>query len=713
MNRLLPFLRWWPMQRDVLRADIIAGISVALVLVPQSMAYAQLAGMPAYYGLYAGFLPVIVAALWGSSNQLAHGPAAVSSILTASALAPLATLGSEGFVVLAILLAFMVGVIQLVLGLCRLGNVVSFLSHPVILGFTSAAAIIIAMSQLNKLFGLPIGRSDFFLGDVWAMLRQLPDTHLPSLLIGIGAMAVIWAFRRWLPRWPGVLVAVALGTAVSWGIGFERNASAPVGAFTDPHVRSIANDYQQARERALALDAEIEALRRSGAAAAAASTSRSEALARRYELELKQLERADLGRENGERLRSLRQLVFSAGLGPDGSIVSLDTPGHASASGGTPWRVRDIRAGSVRLSGGGEVVGTIPAGLPSISLPQFSWDAVRSLLSAALVMALIGFVEAVSIGKAMAARTRQRIDANQELLGQGLANIAGSLTQAFPTMGSFSRSAVNITAGARTGMASVVTGLLMLITLVALTPLLYHLPQSVLAAVIMMAVTSLIGFAAMNRAWRAHRHDGLAAWITFFATLLLAPAIDYGVLIGAALAVLLYLYRTMRPRMALLSRHPDGTLRDARVHGLPTSEQLVVLRFDGSLYFANVPYFEDMVLEAVASFPRAREVLIVCDGLNAIDASGIEVLEHLSERLAAGGITLSMCAVKLQVVEVFERTGLSTKLGPSNLFRSAEQAIAAIAQRTPDPSILRCLIERPGTPASAGVLPSTTATPPL
>jgi SulP family sulfate permease len=169
----------------------------------------------------------------------------------------------------------------------------------------------------------------------------------------------------------------------------------------------------------------------------------------------------------------------------------------------------------------------------------------------------------------------------------------------------------------------------------------------------------------------------------------------------------------MRPRMALLSRHPDGTLRDARVHGLPTSEQLVVLRFDGSLYFANVPYFEDMVLEAVASFPRAREVLIVCDGLNAIDASGIEVLEHLSERLAAGGITLSMCAVKLQVVEVFERTGLSTKLGPSNLFRSAEQAIAAIAQRTPDPSILRCLIERPGTPASAGVLPSTTATPPL
>jgi len=709
MNRLLPFLRWWPMQRDVLRADIIAGISVALVLVPQSMAYAQLAGMPAYYGLYAGFLPVIVAALWGSSNQLAHGPAAVSSILTASALAPLATLGSENFVVLAILLAFMVGVIQLALGLCRLGNVVSFLSHPVILGFTSAAAIIIGLSQLNKLFGLPLGRSDFFLGDVWEMLKQLPDTHLPSLLIGAGAMAVIWAFRRWLPRWPGVLFAVALGTAVSWGIGFERNASAPVDAITDPHALSIARDFEQARSRASELDAEIETLRRADAAA----VSRSEALARRYELELKQLERADIGRENAQRLRGLRQLAFSAGFGTDGAIVSLDTPGRGAASGATTWRIRDIRAGSVRLSGGGEVVGTIPAGLPSISLPQFSWEAVRSLLSAALVMALIGFVEAVSIGKAMAARTRQRIDANQELFGQGLANIAGSFTQAFPTMGSFSRSAVNISAGARTGMASVVTGLLMLVTLVALTPLLYHLPQSVLAAVIMMAVTSLIGFAAMNRAWRAHRHDGLAAWITFFATLLLAPAIDYGVLLGAALAVLLYLYRTMRPRMALLSRHPDGTLRDARVHDLPTSEQLVVLRFDGSLYFANVPYFEDMVLEAVASFPRAREVLIVCEGLNAIDASGTEVLEHLSERLAAGGITLSMCAVKLQVVEVFERTGLSARIGAANLFRSADQAIAAIAQRTSDPSIAHCLMARPGATSSASGLPSPAGTPPL
>jgi SulP family sulfate permease len=713
MRRLLPFLQWWPLQRDVLRADIVAGISVALVLVPQSMAYAQLAGMPAYYGLYAGFLPVIVAALWGSSSQLATGPAAVSSILTASALAPLATLGSEQFVALAILLAFMVGAIQLVLALCRMGNVVSFLSHPVILGFTSAAAIIIGLSQLNKLLGLPLGRSDFFLGDVCRMLLQLPDAHLPSLAIGVGAMAVIWGFRRWLPRWPGVLVAVALGTAISWAIGFERNGSAPVEALGDPRVLAIARDYQQAVARIRELDASIEGLR----AAPAPALSRSDALTRRHELELKQLEHSDVERENAQRLRDLRQLAFHATTAPDGSIATLHPSGSGGEAGRQTWRIRAIRGGTVHLSGGGEVVGVIPPGLPALAMPQFSWEALRSLLGAALVMALIGFVEAVSIGKAMAARTRQRIDANQELLGQGLANMAGSLTQAFPTMGSFSRSAVNISAGARTGMSSVVTGVLMLVTLLALTPMLYHLPQAVLAAVIMMAITSLIGFSAMNHAWRAHRHDGIAAWTTFFAALLLAPAIDYGVLLGAALAILLYLYRTMRPRVAVLARHPDGTLRDARLHGLPTSRQLVVLRFDGSLYFANVPYFEDSVLEAVAAAPDAREVLVVADGINAIDASGVEVLEHLSERLAASGTTLSLCGVKLQVMEVFDRTGLCDKIGAANLFRTSTQAIDAIAQRTPAPSTsARLATAEPlpaGAPASASRSPSTPGTPPL
>jgi len=694
LERLLPFLRWWPMTADTLRADIVAGISVGLVLVPQSMAYAQLAGMPAYYGLYAGFLPVIVAALWGSSKQLATGPAAVSSILTASALAPLAALGSEAFVALAILLAFMVGVIQLTLGLCRLGKIVSFLSHPVILGFTSAAAIIIALSQLNKLLGLPLGRSDVFLLDVWTMLRQLPDAHLPSIAIGLAAMAIIWGFRRWLPRWPGVLVAVALGITVSWVTGFERLASAPLASIQDNHARTLASDFQDTRSRMRKLESEIATLRQE-AAKTTDHAGRTRAAALRYEIELKQLALGDLERENRIRLRDLRSLAFVAPADDAGTITSLEPADRSVHPGQARWRIKDVREDRLALSGGGEVVGFIPPGLPTIAMPQFSFEALRSLLSAALVMALVGFVEAISIGKAMAARTRQRIDADQELIGQGLGNIAGSFTQAFPTMGSFSRSAVNMSAGARTGLSSVFTGLLIVVTLLVLTPLLYHLPQAVLAAVIMMAVTSLIAFGAMNRAGVAHRHDGVAAWVTFFATLGLAPSLDYGVLLGAVLAVVLYLYRTMRPRMALLARHPDGTLRDARVHGLSTSSKLVVLRYDGSLYFANVPYFEDMVLEAVAAHPEAREVLIVGDGINAIDASGVEVLEHLVDRLRAADITLSLCAVKMQVAVVFTRTGLEAHIGADNLFRSEDLAIAAIARRTHDPDIRRCLMSVP------------------
>jgi sulfate permease, SulP family len=695
-QRLLPFLRWWPMRADTLRADVVAGISVALVLVPQSMAYAQLAGMPAYYGLYAAFLPVIVAALWGSSNQLATGPAAVSSILTASALAPLAALGSEAFVTLAIVLAFMVGVIQLLLGLSRLGKVVSFLSHPVIVGFTSAAAIIIGLSQLNKLLGLPIGRSQMFLADIWEMLRQLPDLHLASVAIGAAAMAIIWGFKRWLPKWPGVLVAVALTTSVSWWIEFERRAEAPLAALADSDARSLAQQFETVKTRIAALDKEIAALG-AARAQAPADQSRMQSALLRHELELKRLERTDLARENGLRLRDLRSLDFvlepAASSGPDGAPGALTLRPAQDASGsGARWRVRDVRAGMLQLSGGGEVVGFIPPGLPAFAAPAFSWDAVRSLLSAALVIALVGFVEAISIAKAIAAKTRQRIDANQELIGQGLGNLAGSFTQAFPTMGSFSRSAVNFSVGAKSGFACVVTGVLIMITLLALTPLLYHLPQAVLAAIIMMAVVNLIDFKAMHHAWVAHRHDGIAAWATFAATLLLAPALDYGVLVGAGLAIGLYLYRTMQPRVALLGRHPDGTLRDARVHRLATSEHLAVLRYDGSLYFANVPYFEDMVLEALASQPSLREILVVGDGLNSIDASGVDVIEQLIDRLRSAGVTLSWCALKLQITDVFDRTGLTLHIGPEHFFRTEDQAIEAIARRLGEPQIAERLL---------------------
>ncbi|WIM05443.1 MAG: SulP family inorganic anion transporter [Candidatus Nitricoxidivorans perseverans] len=554
---LFPFLRWLPYRGETLRADFIAGLTVALVLVPQSMAYAQLAGLPAYYGLYAAFLPVMVAVLWGSSNQLGTGPVAVVSLLTASSLSVFAAPGSDEFVALAIMLALLVGVVQLALGVFKLGVIVNFLSHPVIVGFTNAAAMIIGLSQVNKLIGVPMGRSEHFIQDIWGVIQKTGDTHLPTLAMGVVAIAIMWAIRRKAPKLPGVLIAVAITTTASWAMDFE------------------------------------------------------------------------------------------AALG-------------------------------------GKVVGGIPEGLPSLSLPTISWDKVGSLLSAAIVISLVGFMEAISIAKAIAARTKQRIDPNQELIGQGLANIVGAMSQAFPVSGSFSRSAVNINAGALTGMSSVFTGLFVLLTLLLLTPLLYHLPQAVLAAVIIMAVIGLINFDAVKHAWHANKHDGIAAVVTFIATLAAAPHLDNGIMVGAGLAIGLYLYRTMSPRVAILGRYHDGTLRDARVHHLPASDVVTAVRFDGRLYFANVAYFEDAILEAVAENPKARHLLVVADGINEMDASGEEVMHHIVERLRGGGVTVAFSGLKKQVIDVMRATGLFEAIGQANIHATADHALAAIYAQAGD-----------------------------
>jgi len=304
------------------------------------------------------------------------------------------------------------------------------------------------------------------------------------------------------------------------------------------------------------------------------------------------------------------------------------------------------------------------------------------LFSSALVISLVAFMEAISIAKAMAAKTKQRIDPNQELLGQGLANVIGSLSHAFPVSGSFSRSAVNLNAGARSGMSSVFASIVVLSTLLFLTPLLYHLPQAVLAAVIITAVSGLINFVAIKHAWQAHKHDGIAAGVTFVATLAFAPHLDSGILLGAAVAILLFLYRSMTPRVALLGRHSDGTLRDTLVYpDLPTGQQMVAVRFDGSLYFANVSYFEDAVLGAVASRPDAKVVLVVGNGINQLDASGEEVIHHLLDRLKDAGVSLVFSGLKKQVVDVMRATGLLDAIGAQNLFASEEYAIADIYQR--------------------------------
>jgi len=701
---LFPFLRWLPYSGTALRADFLAGLTVALVLVPQSMAYAQLAGLPAYYGLYAAFLPVMVAAMWGSSNQLGTGPVAVASLLTASSLAPLAAPGSDQFVALAIMLALMVGIVQLALGAFKLGVIVNFLSHPVIVGFTNAAAMIIGLSQVNKLIGVPMGRSESFIYDIWGVVKQVGDTHLPTLAMGVAAIVIMYAIRKKAPRLPGVLIAVAVTTVAAWLIHFETNATGKIEQIADPDLKVLvakvadgSRKVEAANKALLERTAAAKAARKSeGALSVNVVNLDAQADLARIEVQTAEKEAADLKKFLG-RIGVVRG-VDAAGQ-TAAVFVAASVPAGVQVE-ATTFRIRGVGHDSFKLVGGGEVVGKIPEGLPSVGLPKISWDTIGSLLAAAIVISLVGFMEAISIAKAIAAKTKQKIDPNQELIGQGLANIVGSLTQAFPVSGSFSRSAVNINAGAKTGMSSVFTGLLVLLALLFLTPLLYHLPQAVLAAVIIMAVIGLINFTAVKHAWHANRHDGIASVVTFVATLAFAPHLDKGIMAGAGLAIVLYLYRTMSPRVAILGRYKDGTLRDARVNNLPASDVVTAVRFDGRLYFANVSYFEDAILDAVASNPDAPYLLIVGDGINELDASGEEVIHHLVDRLGASGVVVLFSGLKKQVHQVLQATGLRDHIGEKRFFSTAEQALEYIYSRDENRDVADALSpRRPSRPA--------------
>jgi len=686
LTKFLPFLRWFPLKGDVLRADFMAGITVALVLIPQSMAYAQLAGLPAYYGLYAAFLPVAVAALWGSSNQLGTGPVAVVSLLTASSLAVLAAPGSDNFIALAIMLALLVGIIQLLLGVFKLGVIVNFLSHPVIVGFTNAAAIIIALSQVSKLFGVPMGRSEHFINDIVGVVRLIGDTHLPTLAMGALAIAIMWSIKKYSPKLPGVLIAVVVTTLLSWSIGFERNADGKVEQIADPALQAMVQQSMDAAGRVDDLNTQI--ADKSAALKAAQKTNGEDSISvvqTEAALALLRIEMHDAEAAFAQEKTALRHLQVVRSTDASGATLAIYAADRAPQDmvlDETRYHLRKLGAHGFKLVGGGEVVGAIPEGLPSIKMPSFNLDALGSLLSAALVISLVGFMEAISIAKAVAAKTRERVDPNQELVGQGLANVVGSFTQAFPVSGSFSRTAVNMNAGARTGMSSVITALIVLVALLFLTPLLYHLPQAVLAAIIIMAVIGLVNFKAVKHAWQASKHDGIAAVVTFIATLAFAPHLDNGIMVGAGLALGLYLYRTMSPRVAILGRYNDGTLRDINVYpDLPTSKHMVAIRFDGSLYFANVAYFEDAVLEAVANHPDAKYVLVVGNGINQLDASGEEVIHHLLDRLKSTGITLVFSGLKKQVLDVMRATGLFDAIGQEQLFATDDLAIAAIYER--------------------------------
>jgi sulfate permease, SulP family len=555
LDRLFPFLAWRrETNRETLRADLMAGITVALVAIPQSLAYAQLAGVPAYFGLYAILIPSLVGALFGSSRILSTGPVAMTSLLTAASVIPLAHWGTEQFYTMVVLMAFLSGVVQIVMGLARMGVLLNFLSNPVLMGFINAAAIIIGLSQLAPLVGLSLRNSQHFLVDIAHILAHMDEMHAASLIFGVSSLAIMLALKRYSPKLPGVLIAVTLATVASYLIDFEAI--------------------------------------------------------------------------------------------------------------------------------GGRVVGEIPQGLPSFSLPEFDWQASVSLLPMAVVIALVSFMEAMSSSKIIAIKTRKAWDENQELIGQGLAKIAASFNHTMPVSGSFSRSALNLSSGAKTGLSSVVTAIAVLLTLLMLTPLLHQLPKPTLAAVIILAVISLLNFKIFSEAWKASRQDGIAAATTFVATLLFAPNIQYGILVGMLLALAMFLFRTMKPRIVLLGLDEKGELQNAERYSLPKFHpKVVAIRFDGQLYFANVNYFEQSILYLISNDADIRYVLVDASGINGLDASGVAMLRELVMRLKGNGISLVFYNIKRQVIEVMRSTGLHHDIQENNIFPSERNALQDINGR--------------------------------
>ena len=685
--KVFPFLAWFKnYDKASLQIDALSGLTVALVLIPQSMAYAQLAGLPAYFGLYASFLPPMIAALFGSSRQLATGPVAIVSLMTSASLAPLATLGSPGYIAYAILLALMVGIFQLSLGVLRLGLVVNFLSHPVVNGFTNAAALIIASSQLSKMFGVYVDNAPHHYETIINVVKAaIHYTHWPTLLIGAFAFGIMYGLKWLSPRIPNVLVAVIITTAISWATGFQNDRLASIDAIESPEVHHLIEEFNKAFT---AISPLAEERTHIGETSNKAKQSHDEiaVLDAEHMLEVTNWNIDHLKEEVHIQREKLRYILMAGVVQADDSM-KFYPQGKVPAgmkSDGRTWRVKvgnePLDTGKLKMMGGGAVVGTIPQGLPSLSVPKINLGVMLHLLPYAAIISLLGFMEAIAIAKSMAGKTGQRLDPNQELIGQGLGNILGAIGKSYPTSGSFSRSAVNLQAGAVSGLSSVFTSLAVVIVLLFFTPLLYHLPQAVLAAVIMMAVIGLLNVSGFIHAWKAKWYDGAISIISFVGTLVFAPHLDKGIYIGVALSLGVFLYKSMRPRVVFLSRSEDEELRCVTTHDLDECPYVSLVRFDGPLFFANASYLEDTITEMIQTKNGLNHILIAAHGINDIDSSGEEALSLIVERVRSNGIDISMCGVNEAVMEVFSRTHFLAKIGEDHIYSTLEKGIVAVHQ---------------------------------
>lgn len=555
-------------QRPWLSGDLTAGLIVTVMLIPQSLAYAMLAGLPPQIGLYASILPLLAYAFFGSSMTLAVGPVAVASLMTASALTPLAAPGSESYLMLAVLMALMSGLILFIAGLLRLGFLAYFLSHPVISGFISGSAILIAVGQLKYLLGISLP-SGSIIATVQGLAHQISAINTTTAVIGIAALLFLF---------------------------FARSALAPL------------------------------------------------------------LKAAGLPSKLAELLTKLAPMA----------VVIMSTAIVASTG--------------LDQSAQVAIVGQVPSGLPSIGLPQISWQQTQALWLPALLISLVGFVESVSVAQSLALKRGQRISPDRELLGIGAANIASAFSGGYPVTGGFARSVVNFSAGANTPAAGVISAVLMAIVISAFTGWFYYLPVSVLAATIIVAVLGLLDWHTLREAWRYDKADAVSLLLTFAGVIFLG--VEEGILLGVALSLAVLVWRSSHPHMAVVGRVP-GTehFRNIDRHQVDTLSGLIALRIDESLYFANAQIIEEKVEALIQSNTDTRTVLMILSAVNQLDSTALAMLTDMQKDLAARNIKLQFAEVKGPVLDRLRSTPLGEKMH-DQIFLSTHEAFVAHALQT-------------------------------
>jgi len=531
--------------KGLFQQDLIAGITVGVMLVPQGMAYAYLAGMPPIYGLYAGLVPLIAYAFFGSSRHLSVGPVAVSALLVYAGLSDLAKPHTETFVELAIFTGLLIGLVQMALSAFRLGLLVNFISHPVISGFTSAAAVVVAMSQLDDIIGIDIPRHHNQLASINYILNHLSDYNWLSVLFGFGSLTILILLRRWNKRMPGALLVVVAGTLLSW-------------------------------------------------------------------------------------------------------LLNLQDQGL-------------------------EVVGDVPKGLPKLGLPDMSKDTFVALLPTVFIVTAISIVESLGIAKFYEGKSKgYQVQNNQELFALGIANFLGAFSRSIPTSGSFSRSAVNFSAHAKTHVSSLVSAVIVGLSLLFLTPLFRHLPMSVLAAIILLAVYNLFDYAEAARLWRVHKRDFVMLVSTFLGTLILG--IELGVLLGFALSIITVLYRSSKPNVAVLGRIKGTNYYRStnRYQSLEVIADTKIVRFDDQLYYGNAYYFRDKIISILSDSKATKFLILDASNIHDMDSTGLTVLKDIKIRALEMNIELRFCNLVEQVEDILENAGF---LAGSKAYNSIEEAL--------------------------------------